>query len=165
MRDWRGWFVALLPLLAACSSTHPYLVTTENCFCEEFTYRDERANFTVEVTARYEVRERVTSIVELTFRNMGRDTLDLRQAFVKGTAKNVRYQFNNRFQPLPYVAVPPGESYSMVMEGSDTEIVADPWHKIAGEHVTIELRGLMTGLRRVDPVVLTLIPRNPKLSS
>lgn len=53
----------------------------------------------------------------------------------------------------------------MVMEGSDTEIVADPWHKIAGEQVTIELRGLMTGLRRVDPVVITLIPRNPKLSS
>lgn len=37
MRDWRGWFVALLPLFAACSSTYPYLVTTENCFCEEFT--------------------------------------------------------------------------------------------------------------------------------
>ena len=165
MREWRGWFVALLPLLAACSSTHPYLVTTDNCFCEEFTYRDEGANFTVEVAARYEVGERVTSIIELTFRNMGSDTLDLRQAFVKGTAKNVRYQFNNRFQPLPYVAVPPGESYTMVMEGGDTEIVADPWHKIAGEQVRIELRGLMMGLRRVDPVVITMIPRNPKLSS
>ncbi|MEX2090091.1 MAG: hypothetical protein WEB62_09970 [Bacteroidota bacterium] len=165
MKDWRGWFVLLLPLLAACTSSNPYLVTTENCFCEEFTYRDERANFTVEVKATYEVHERVTSVVELKFGNGGKDTLDLRQGFIKGTAKNVRYQFNDRFQPLPHVVVPPGTSYTMVMQGSDTELVAEPWHKIAGEQVTIELRGIQMGSKPVNPVVITMIPRNPKFGT
>lgn len=165
MKQWRGWFAVPALFLAACSSTHPYLVTNENCFCEEYTYRDEQAKFSVDVKAVYEVGDQVTSIVELRFRNHAGDTLDLRQTFIRGTSKNVRYQFNDRFQPLPHVAVPPGRSYTMVMQGSDTEVVAEPWHKIAGEQVTIELRGMLVGGKPVNPVVLIMIPRNPKFGA
>jgi hypothetical protein len=157
--------VCIAFVLSSCTSSYPYLVTTDNCNCERFVFREERGRFEIEVSARYEIKERITSTIELVFSNKGREILSLKQAYIKGTSTNVRYAFNGRFQPMPFVQLGPGEDYVMVFSGSDSQTPADPWLKIAGEKVVLEIRGLTCGEKTVVPIQLTLIPRNPNIAS
>jgi hypothetical protein len=152
-------------LLSSCTTSYPYLITTDNCNCESFVYHDGDGRFEIEASARYEVTDRITSTIELVFRNRSRDTLSLRQAFLKGSSANVRYQFNGKYQPMPFVIVPPGGKYTLTLAGSDTQLIDDPWLKIAGERIDIEMRGLLLGFKPVPPIQLTLVPYNPKLGS
>jgi hypothetical protein len=165
----RLWLCCLSIALVfgSCTSTftaaYPYLITTDNCNCRRFTYRDERGRFEIDVSARYEVTDRISSTIELVFRNRSHLALSLQQAYIKGTSANIRYPFNDRFQPMPYEVVGPGERYTMTLAGNDPDASDDPWLKIAGERVVLEIRGLTLGDRPVQPVVLTLIPYNPRL--
>jgi hypothetical protein len=152
-------------LFSACSSSYPYLVTTNNCNCERFLYKGERGRFDIEVSARYAVTDRISSELELVFRNHDNDSLSLRQAYIKGTSANVRYQNNDRFQPMPFIVVPPRGTYTMTLQGSDVQVSENPWLKIAGEKIVIELKGLLLGREPIAPIVLTLVPYNPKLES
>ncbi len=153
-----------LLFLSSCTTTYPYLVTTDRCNCETFVYHDGMGRFDIEVSAQYHVSDRISSTVNLVFRNRSRDTLSLRQAFLKGSSTNIAYQFNDRPQPMPYVGIRPGGEYAMTLEGSDTQPDRDPWLKIAGEQVVLEIRGMLLGTKPLPPVVLTLIPFNPKLA-
>jgi hypothetical protein len=152
-------------IASSCTSSYPYLILTDHCNCERFTYRDERGRFEIDVTARYEVKERITSTIELVFRNKSRDTLSLRQASIKGTSANIQYPTNGRFQPMPFVQIAPGSNYEMTFSGSDSRVSDDPWLKIAGEKVELEIRRLLLGGKTVAPVRLTLVPHNPKIPS
>ena len=159
-----GLFVLLaVVFLSGCSSTYPYLVTTNECNCERFVYKDALTKLEVEVSAHYVVSDRVSSEIEITFHNQSRDTLSLRQAYVKATSSNVGYQNNGRYQPAPFVTVDPLGSYSMTIEGSDMQGSENPWLKIAGEKVSLELMGLWLGTKPVAPIIVTLVPLNPKL--
>jgi hypothetical protein len=151
-------------LFSSCTSTYPYLVTTDECNCETFSFRDERGRFEIDVSARYVITDRINSTIEFVFRNQSRDSLILRQAYLKGTSLNVRYQFNDRFQPMPFVAVPPGGTYAMTLQGSDTEATENPWLKIAGERIVIEIKGMLLGRRPLAPILLSMKPYNPKLA-
>lgn len=155
----------LLILLAGCSSSYPYIFLTDNCRCQTYTYRDVANKIEIEFKAVYKVDEKVSTTVEIVFRNHSRDTLSLQQAFIKGTSRNIRYQYNDKARPLPYVTVPPQQTYSVTLEGTDTEVVEDPWRKIAGERTVIEIKGLMLGEKVLSPVKVDFIPLNPKLSS
>ena len=161
------WLICAGIALAAssCTSSYPYLVATDNCNCERFTYRDMRGRFEIDISARYEIKDKVTSTIELVFRNKSREVLSLQQAYIKGTSSNIQYPFNDRFQPMPFVHIEPGGSYSMTLTGSDARISDDPWLKIAGEKVVLEIRGLSLGGKTVLPIQLTLVPYNPKISS
>jgi hypothetical protein len=163
---WLCWLSIAL-VCASCTSSftssYPYLVTTDNCNCRRFTYRDERGRFEIDVSARYEVRDRIASTIELAFRNKSHLTLSLQQAYIKGTSTNIHYPFNDRFQPMPYEKVRPGGRYTMTLAGNDPDASDDPWLKIAGERVVIEIRGLTLGDKPLKPVMLTLVPYNPKL--
>ncbi len=151
-------------LFSSCTSTFPYLVTTDECNCETFSFKDEQGKFEIDVSAHYVITDRINSTIELVFRNDSRDSLSLRQGHLKGTSLNVRYQFNGRFQPMPFVAVPPGGTYAMTVQGSDTEAQENPWLKIAGEKIVVEMKGMLLGSRPIAPIVLTLKPYNPKLA-
>jgi hypothetical protein len=98
------------------------------------------------------------------FRNRDRQALSLQQAFIKGTSSNIRYPFNDRFQPMPFVQIPPGSNYTMTLSGSDTQVSDNPWLKIAGEKVLLEIRGILLGEKKVLPIQLSLIPYNPKIA-
>ena len=152
-------------VVSSCTSSYPYLVATNNCNCERFTYREERGRFEIDVSARYEIKDRITSTIELVFRNKSREALSMRQAYMKGTSSNIQYPFNDRFQPMPFVQIAPGGSYTMTFSGSDSQSSDDPWLKIAGEKVVLEIRGLSLGGKTVLPIQLTLIPYNPKIAS
>jgi hypothetical protein len=161
-----GWLVvAAMLVFSSCTSTYPYLITTEGCNCERYVFKDANRKFEVEFTATYHVTDRVESTIDIVFRNKGHDTLSLRQAYIKGTSANVRYQFNDRFQPMPYVAIPPGQDYAMTLLGIDTEVVEEPWYKVAGERITLEISGILFGQTAVNPILVTLVPINPKLPS
>jgi hypothetical protein len=151
-------------MFSSCSSTYPYLVTTDECNCETFSFKDEWGRFEIDVSARYGITDRINSTIEFVFRNQSRDSLSLRQAYLKGTSLNVRYQFIDRFQPMPLVAVSPGGTYTMTLQGSDTETTEDPWLKIAGEKIVVEIKGMLLGLGPLAPIVLALKPYNPKLA-
>jgi hypothetical protein len=156
--------VIALFLLSSCSSTYPYLVVTDECNCETFSFKDERGRFEIDVSARYVITDRINSSIEFVFRNLGSDSLSLRQAYLKGTSLNVHYPFNDRFQPMPFVAVPPGGNYTLTLQGSDTETADNPWLKIAGERIVVEMKGMLLGLKPLAPIVFTLKPYNPKLA-
>lgn len=151
--------------VSSCTTSYPYLITTDHCNCERFIYRDEGGRFELEISARYEVTDRINSAVEIVFRNRSRDPLSLRQAYLKATSANVRYQANGQFQPMPYVLIPPAGEYTLTLQGSDTQAIENPWLKIAGEQIEIEIRGMLLGTTPVSPILLTLIPFNPKLTS
>ncbi|MGH2567149.1 MAG: hypothetical protein ACRDGA_02335 [Bacteroidota bacterium] len=119
----------------------------------------------IEFSAEYRVGERVTTSVEIQFRNNSRDTLSLQQAFIKGTSRNIRYQYNDKAVPLPFITIPPQHEYTVFFEGTDTEIVPDPWLKIAGERTSIEIKGLLLGGKILAPVNVELAPVNPKLAN
>jgi hypothetical protein len=160
----KGWMVLAVVLAAGCSSSHPYLITSENCYCERYLFRHPKHPVSVEVEAKYAVNERIRSSISLTFYNASHDTLDLRQAFIKGTSRNVRYAANDRFLPLPFIVIPPGGSYSMMLEGTEPEVHPNPWHRMAGEQVVLEIKGLLFGGRNIERIVITMIPRNPHFS-
>jgi len=164
MRAWH--FLLVVPfILSSCTSSYPYLVLTENCNCERYVHRDPEHKLEVAVSGTYRVSDRVFSSITISFDNRSRDTLSLRQAYLKGTSENVHYQFNGRFQPMPYVLVPPGTTYALTLEGADIDDVKEPWNRIAGERVTLEMRGLLLGQEVLAPIVVTLVPTNPKLLS
>jgi hypothetical protein len=163
----KAWpFLLAAPLvLISCTSSYPYLVLTDNCNCERYVHRDQAHKLEVEVSGTYRVSDRVFSTISISFSNRSPDTLSLRQAYLKGTSENVHYQFNGRFQPMPYVDVPPGASYTFKLEGADAEDVEEPWLRIAGERVTLEIRGLQLGDEILAPILVVLVPTNPKLTS
>ncbi len=158
-------FSFLVILFAGCSSSYPYVFLTDNCHCQTYTYRDAAHKIEIELKAEYKVDERVSTTVEIAFRNNSTDTLSLQQAFIRGTSRNIRYQNNDKAIPLPYVTVPPHQEYSVILQGSDTEVVQNPWHKIAGERAVLEIKGLMLGGKMLPPLKVDFIPSNPKLSS
>ena len=158
-------FVVAFVLLSGCSRSYSYLFLTDNCQCKEYTYRDLERRFTVVFKAEYEVDERVVTTVKIEFQNDSPDTLSLRQGFVKGTSRNIKYQYNDKWVPLPYEAIAPGGSFTVTFQGGDSEMVSDPWLKIAGERTVLELRGLVLGEQPLEPIRVELMPVNPKLSS
>ncbi len=157
--------LVLFTLLSGCSRTYPYLFQPDTCNCEVYTYNDPQNRLEIEFRAEYGVDERISTRVEIEFRNESRDTLSLQQATIKGTSRNIRYQYNDRAVPLPYAVIAPRGRYTVLFEGSDTEVVENPWHKIAGERTVLEIDGLMLGGRLLPPIRVELVPVNPKLSS
>jgi hypothetical protein len=157
--------IILLMLLNACQTSYPYLVLNDNCRCEQFTHKDAVSGIAVEIKARYRVKDAIISHIEITITNPTADTLDLRQGFIKGTSRNVKYAANDRFLPLAHVVILPSREYSFSLEGEDTDASGDPWLKIAGEQITIEIRKMFLGGKEVRPVVFTLVPHNPKLGA
>jgi hypothetical protein len=163
----KSWLIclAVAVLVSSCTSSYPYRIVTDNCNCEQFTFKDQRGRFEIDVSARYTVNDKVTSTIELQFRNKSRLVLSLRQGYIKGTSANIRYPFNDRFQPLPLVDIAPGGRYSMTVTGEDVQTSENPWLKIAGEKVVLEIRGATLGGKTIPPIQLTLVPYNPKLGS
>jgi len=151
-------------LLSSCTSSYPYLVTNNDCNCERFVFRDSEGRFQIGVSARYSVGDRIHTVMEFEFRNSSRLPLSLKQAFLKGSSLNIHYEFNDRFQPMPYVVIPPSGTYMLTLEGSDVETTDDPWLKIAGEKVVIEMKGMLLGSKPLAPVILTFRPINPRLT-
>ena len=78
------------------------------------------------------------------------------------SSKNINYQYNNKFLPLPDLVVPPGHSEDLDLDGK--EVTASPtWKKIAGEQMTLTLKGMRLGDNMLGTQVVTFVPENPML--
>ena len=57
---------------------------------------------------------------------------------------------------------PPGDTRSIQFSGNDVTGVND-WNKIAGEQLTITLRGIRLGTKELRQQSVTFVPENPMM--
>jgi hypothetical protein len=143
-------------------STFDYLVQNEECRCEEYTTSDRKYPVGYRFRASYRMEEGFITSISVRIENRGTDTLFLDPGSVMVASKNVDYQYNNKFIPLPDMVIPPGESQDLDLDGK--EVTAAPsWRKIAGEQLTLTLKGMRLGEKTLAKQVVTFVPENPML--
>ena len=165
MKQWQ--FLVLCVAIAGCASNSgmiPYSVTTRGCLCERFEVKDEDVPVRYEFSAWYRVDETITTRITVDISNNSRDTLDLSLAYIKVSSRNVPYTHNDRFIPVQLQQVLPGEKRILTLNGESIKRGDDdPWLKIAGEEVVVTLKGMRMRLRTLKSVIVTFVPKNPKL--
>ena len=143
-------------------TTYGYLVNNNDCRCEEFNTADKKYPVGYRFKASYRMEEGFVTSIAVRFENRGADTLFLDPGAVMVASKNVDYQYNNRFIPLPDMVIPPGSSDELNLDGK--EVTAAPsWRRIAGEQLTVTLRGMRYGENILSQQKIVFIPRNPLL--
>jgi len=157
--------VIALSLTEGCTVTEPgyiYRVTTDNCNCEEFHVADKEHRIEYTFSASYKMDHGISTTVKIEFLNNSRDTLFLDQGMVRISSKNMTYRYNNKFIPLPFITILPGDRDHVDMTGTDMA-QADDWHKIAGEQLSVTLRSIRHGERTMPERTVVFVPVNPKL--
>lgn len=143
-------------------TTFGYLVQNEDCRCEEYSAADKKFPVRYTFKATYRMESGFITSVRISFKNHGRDTLFLDPGSVMVSSKNINYQFNNKFLPLPDIAVAPGGSDDLDLDGK--EVTESPtWKKIAGEQLTLTLKGMRLGENVLGTQVVTFVPENPMM--
>ncbi len=103
----------------------------------------------------------ITSI-KIGFENRSADTLFLDPGTVMVSSKNIDYQYNNKSLPLPDMTILPGDSEDLELDGK--EVTSSPtWRKIAGEQLTLTLKGMRLGETVLGTQKITFVPENPLL--
>jgi hypothetical protein len=143
-------------------TTFGYLVQNEGCACEEYSTSDKKYPVGYRFRATYRMEEGFITSISVRFENRGADTLHLDPGSVMVASKNVDYQYNNRFLPLPDMVIPPGESQELDLDGKEVT-TAPSWRKIAGEQLTLTLKGMRFGEKVLGTQTVTFIPENPLL--
>jgi hypothetical protein len=157
--------VVLLPLLAlSCApGTYPYRAISGDCNCEEYSVRDGSVEYLFR--ARYSMDEGLLTRIEIEFFNRSHtDTLSLDVASVRVSSLNAAYEYNDKFLPLPPLRIRPRDSEIVHLEGKELA-GKDDWHKIAGERLTVNLRGVTLGGKNLKSQEVVFVPENPKLKS
>jgi hypothetical protein len=140
------------------SASYPYRTLDGNA--EEF--RSAEGNVEYRIRAHYRMRSGVTTEIAIEFRNGSDDTLSLDVASVKVSSRNIAYQFNDKFVPLPRLLIPAHRSDEVALTGWEVE-GGDDWLKIAGERLTVTIKGLRLGGKELAPLEAAFVPVNPKL--
>lgn len=154
-------------VLAGCGpATFPYRVVTNDCFCDTFRISDAKASVTYSFSAVYRLDGAMSTTVTVDIRNGSSDTLDLSLAYVKISSRNIPYRYNNRFLPVTLMNVPPGETRTLTLHGDvDDTGRSDPWLAIAGEELTLTLKGIRVRGVAIAMQEVKFVPHNPKLSA
>jgi hypothetical protein len=143
-------------------STFGYLVRNEDCNCQEYSTADRKFPVNYRFEASYRMEGGFVTSIRVRFENRSRDTLFLDPGAVMVSSKNIDYQYNNRFIPLPDMVILPGDSEDLDLDGK--EVTSSPtWRKIAGEQLTLTLKGLRLGQTTLEKQVVTFVPENPML--
>jgi hypothetical protein len=155
--------VILLLCLAASGCApqlYHYSAVTEGGSRPE--YRLVRDGIRCIARAEYRMDHGVATDVTVTLSNGSGETLTTDEAAVRVSSANVGYQYNNKFIPMQSMTIPRGASREFHLSGRDVSS-EDDWHKIAGEKLTLTIRGLRLGTRTLDDLEIVFIPENPKL--
>ncbi len=154
-------------MLGGCGSqslTYTYRAVTDDCQCEEYRTTDRQYHVEYRFRARYAMNHGVVTTIEVEFINQSEDTLFLDPGVVRISSRNVPYRYNDKFIPLPHLIIGPSQSENVVMTGTDIS-QKDDWNKIAGEQLTVTLKGIRLGLISLPERSVTFIPENPKLKA
>lgn len=145
-------------------STFDYFVQNENCRCREYATSDRRHPVGYRFSASYRMQEGFITSIRITVENRSAaDTLFLDPGAVRVASKNIEYQYNNRFLPLPDLVVLPGDAEEVELDGR--EVTSSPtWKRIAGEQMTLTIRGIRLGETVLAEQTVTFVPENPLLT-
>ncbi len=143
-------------------TTFGYLIQNENCRCQEYFTSDRKYPIHYRFEASYRMEEGFITSIRVTFDNRSADTLFLDPGSLMVASKNIEYQYNNKFIPLPDLIVPPGDAEEINLDGK--EVTSAPsWRKIAGEQMTLTLKGMRLGDKILGTQAITFVPENPLL--
>ena len=156
-----GLTISLLPVGCAVV-TYPYRVVDGGCNCEEYFVTDSRDQVEYRFHGRYRMEGGIATTIDVELGNLGGDTLLLDLAVVKISSTNVPYQYNDKFLPLPPLVIPPGDREVLHLEGKSVGAI-DDWKIIAGERLTVTLKGIRRGSRTLADATVTFVPENPQL--
>jgi len=146
----------------ATTSSYDYRAVTNGCDCTEYRTTAREDNVMYSFRGRYSMHKGIVTSIDIEFTNRSRDSLSLEVGSVRVSSRNVDYQYNNKFLPLPTLILPPGNSETVHLEGKSISTGED-WNRIAGESVTVTVRGLRLGEKTLPPTTVQFIPENPKL--
>ena len=156
-----GWWIVLI---SGCSTiaSYPYIAITNDCNCEEYRIVDKEDNIEYRFRARYRMDTGVFTSIKVEITNRSKDTLFLDGGAVKISSRNVSYQYNDKFLPLPELTIPPRKSDVLEMTGKDLSGQND-WHKIAGEQLALTFKRLRLGEHEIKAQTVTFVPFNPRV--
>jgi hypothetical protein len=163
---WRAlWILGTTALFiwTGCSSRYPFVVMVQDRVVQSQTIEDKVNKVLYYYDASYTVQSKVSSQIILVITNNSRGMLSLNTGRVRITSRNIDYEMNDRFLPLPAVNIKTGESYELTFSGTGRKTVDEPWQLIAGEQMEVTLRGLLLNGKEIPGHVVRLIPLNPKL--
>lgn len=161
-------FVSLMIALfiTSCASTHTYdfRVVNRDCNCSKYTIRDAKNRIAYEFTANYSLDDEMLTTITVRIENRSRNTLTFDQARVRVSSKRFGYQYNDKFLPFNPIKINPGESQEMSLVGRADVKEKDEWHLIAGEKMTVTIRGIRSGEDELSLEDVEFVPVNPKLA-
>ena len=152
-------------LFAGCAGTslyYPYRIVTDNCNCEQYRLHDNKNKIEYLFKANYEMEHGISTNIIVEFTNSSRDTLNLGLGAVKVSSRNVRYQYNDKFIPLPSLKISPAHSDVVILTGKEITEEND-WNKIAGEQLTLTFQGIRLGEQILPQQIVIFTPENPKI--
>ncbi len=142
------------------ASSYLYFATTNNCQCTEFRAMDRQIEY--RFRAHFQMRDGISTEIEIEFLNASSDTLYLTSATARVSSRNIPYQFNDKFVPLPPLVIHPHGSNIITLSGNDVS-GQDDWHKIAGEQITVTVKGMRLGWNELALQEVKFVPTNPYL--
>jgi len=152
-------------LNTSASDTYPYRAMNDNCSCERFSSADPKVPVRYDFSATYKVDSKITTEITIVVHNGSSDTLDMSLGAIRVASRNVQYRYNNKFVPVTIESVPPHDDRTLTLVGSGTgEGSKEPWFPIAGEELTLTLKGLRLRARELAPQTVQFVPMNPKFS-
>ncbi len=146
----------------SASRYYDYHAVTDQCDCAEYSVTDPAFRISYQMHARYKMDRGIQTEIEIRIENRAADTLFIDNAAAKVSSKNLAYDYNDKFLPLPIMVLPPGESNSFTLSGRDKGEEND-WHKIAGEQLTVTLKGLRNSSGEIPARSVAFVPENPML--
>ena len=145
--------------------TYEYYATNDSCNCEAYTARDAAQKISYTFKATYSVNPGIATLIEIEFHNNSGETLHLDPGAVQISSRNVEYEYNGKFLPLPQLDISAHRSDHITLTGKDIRVSDNEWNKIAGEQLVISIRGMRLGGNELAAQSVTFIPKNPKMKN
>ena len=159
--------LACAVLIAGCvtnSSLYSYRAVSDNCNCEEYWVADKQNKIGYLFQAHYRMDDGIATSIDVKFVNNTKETLMLDRGAVKVSSRNFSYQYNDKFIPLPSLTIQPGRSEVVHLSGREVS-AKDNWNKIAGERLTVTIKGVRLGERELPEQTASFVPENPKIEN
>ncbi len=166
-RKWRLALLIISVFLSGCASMHTYdfHVTNRDCNCSTYVIKDKKNRITYEFTANYSLEDQMLTTITVTVENESRKTLTFDHARVRVTSKRFGYQYNDKFVPFNSIRVKPGGIRELTLVGRADVKDKEEWHRIAGERMTVTIRGIRLGDQEIQVEEVEFVPVNPKIES
>lgn len=162
----QAWLLLGVLGVSGCIGSYPYRVMNDDCMCERFVQNELGGEVVYVFSAKYKVDESISTTIEVEIQNNSLDTVDLSNAHIKVSSRNVQYQYNDRFLPVTIPFVPPGEQRKLILTGRSVGQSGDDlWLNIAGEELLVTLKDVYLRQQKLSSQVIKLVPHNPKLGS